>query len=344
LLLPHVVLQVDKYDKAEGYSPRVQRKQVGAGRLWTGSLAAVLVWQASRDPPWLLARQVVNKTSHGVCVATAAVASLLAFLPTCLTAAHSFKIPSIHLPSLQKPSARVAPYSALEQQFPTASDSSLPMPGLLVSANPLAAAAGAAPLCYWGPELRSSSVSPAGLEFMQQQVPGQQQQQQQEGQHHQPHLQLGIAQYGALGGMGSMQLLQPHLGPAAVGSGSWAAAAAAQPCWGDLSVSLPGVLANPLQAGAAAPTAAAAAGQPAQGSYMAMLTAALSASPKAQSPAAAAAGPQASGQRACSIGPGRGLKQLQGLSNAMVVRTHSDAHSGVSQEVWQSVQDAGELQ
>jgi hypothetical protein len=143
-----------------------------------------------------------------------------------------------------------------------------------------------------------------------------------------------------------MQLLQPHLGPAAISSGSWAAAAAAgQPCWGNLSVTLPDVSANPLQAEGPAPSAAAAAAQPAQGSYMEMLTAALSASPKAQSPAvAAAAVPQASGQRACSIGPGRGLKQLQGLSNAMVVRTHSGAQSGVSQEVWQSVQDAGELQ
>jgi hypothetical protein len=165
-------------------------------------------------------------------------------------------------------------------------------------------------------------------------VPGQQQQQ--------AHVQLGLAQYGALGSMGSMQLLQPHVGPAAIGSGSWGAAA--QPCWGDLSASLPGVL--PLQLGAAAPSAAAAAAQPVQGSYMDMLTAALSASPEAQRFAvSAAAVPQASGQGACPIGPGRGLKQLQGLSDAMVVRsTHSGAQSGVSQEVWQSMQDAGELQ
>jgi hypothetical protein len=38
-----------------------------------------------------------------------------------------------------------------------------------------------------------------------------------------------------------------------------------------------------------------------------------------------------------------GLKQLQGLSDVMVVRTQSAAQSGVSQDVWQSLQDAGEL-
>ncbi|WIA32662.1 hypothetical protein OEZ86_003463 [Tetradesmus obliquus] len=65
-----------------------------------------------------------------------------------------------------------------------------------------------------------------------------------------------------------------------------------------------------------------------------------------QGAAAAAAAPasaQAGGQGGCPIGPGMGLKQLQGLSDAMVVRTHSAAHSGVSQDVWQSMQDAGEL-
>jgi hypothetical protein len=218
------------------------------------------------------------------------------------------------------------------------------MAGLPQLANPLAAVAGAAPLCYWGAELHSRSVSPAGLEALQQQVPGQQQQRQ----HHQvPQMQLELAQYGTLGSMGSMQLLQPHLGAAALSGGSWGAA---QPCWGDLSASLPGVLADAepadsLQVEGNAPcarSAAAAAAQPVQGSYMEMLTAALSASPEAKGPAAAE--PQTSAQGACAIGPGRGVKQLQGLSDAMVVRSHSGAQSGVSQEVWRSVQDAGELQ
>jgi hypothetical protein len=38
-----------------------------------------------------------------------------------------------------------------------------------------------------------------------------------------------------------------------------------------------------------------------------------------------------------------GLKQLQGLSDAMVVRSHSGAQSGISQEVWQCMRAAGEL-
>jgi hypothetical protein len=95
------------------------------------------------------------------------------------------------------------------------------------------AAAGAAHLCYWAADMRASSASPTAQEAVQQQALGQQQQQA----HALQQQQFGLAHLGGLPGMGSMQLLQPHLGGAVMSSDSWGAAAAAQPsglAWGDL--------------------------------------------------------------------------------------------------------------